>query len=209
VLIFDFVKKGPLLFLSPHPDDVEYGCGGLLSKLKGKIPVYVATLSKNQKNSKNKNLLKEQKESLKILGVPPHRNFIADFITREFSYSRQEICDFLWKLNRKIEPTCVFTPPFDLHQDHQVTYNESLRAFKTKSVIEYDIPRSEKNPTPVLFIQLNKKNLEDKLRALSKYQTYKNKTYFKKSVIRAACQSPGIKVEIPICEAYNPVSIIT
>lgn len=207
-MVLDFIRKGPIVILSPHPDDAEYGCGGLLSKLKGKIPIYVVTLSKNQKNPLNKNLMKEQKESLKCLGITGDKNIIADFITREFSYSRQEICDYLWKINEKIKPTCIFTPPFDNHQDHQVTHNESLRAFKTKSIIEYDIPRSEKSPKPVMFVKLSKKNLDEKLKALSKYKTYKNKTYFKKEAIVAACQAPGIKVEIPICEVYNPISII-
>ena len=48
----DFVRGGPLLFIGCHPDDVEYGCGGIISKLKNKIPIYVLTLSKNQKNPK-------------------------------------------------------------------------------------------------------------------------------------------------------------
>jgi len=123
-LLFDFIKKGPILFLSSHPDDAEYGCGGLLSKLKGKVPIYVVTLSKNQKNPLHKNLMKEQQESLRILGISKENNIIADFITREFSSSRQEICDFLWDINRKIAPTCIFTPPYDMHQDHQLTHDE-------------------------------------------------------------------------------------
>ncbi len=204
----DFVGKGPILFVGCHPDDVEYGCGGLMSKLKQKIPIYVLTLSKNQKNPKNKNLVKENLQSLHTLGVKNNEIILADFTTREFSYQRQEVCDFLWKINKKINPTCVFIPPYDLHQDHQVVHDESLRVFRSKTIIAYDIPRSEKSAKSVIFVELSKKNLDDKLKALSKYKTYKNKNYFQKDVIVSECKANGVKVELSLCEVFNPISIV-
>jgi LmbE family N-acetylglucosaminyl deacetylase len=204
----DFVKKGPLLFVGCHPDDVEYGCGGLISKLRNKVPIYVLTLSKNQKNPKNKNLIKENVQSLQILGIKNKDNILGDFTTREFSYQRQEICDFLWKIGKKINPSCVFIPPYDLHQDHQVGHDESLRVFRNKTIIAYDIPRSEKSSKSVIFVELSKKNLDDKLKALSKYKTYKNKNYFQKDVIVSECKANGVKVELSLCEVFNPISIV-
>jgi len=116
---FDFVKEGPILFIGCHPDDVEIGCGGVIHKLKNKVPIYVITLSKNSKNPNNKNLVKEHLESLKTLGVKKQNIILGDFITREFSYSRQEILDFLVSEGKKINPTCIFTHSADLHQDHK------------------------------------------------------------------------------------------
>lgn len=205
---FDFLKKGPLLFIGCHPDDVEYGCGGIISKLKNTVPIYLLTLSKNQKNPKNKNLLKEHYESLQVLGIKNDRSIVADFITREFSYQRQEICDLLWEFNKKIKPTCVFIPPYDLHQDHQVCHDESLRVFRNKTIIAYDIPRSEKFPKPIIFVELSKKNLDDKLKALFRYRTYKNKNYFQKEVIVSECIANGVKVELPLCEVFSPISMV-
>jgi N-acetylglucosamine malate deacetylase 1 len=204
----DFAKKGPLLFIGCHPDDIELGCGGLLNRISKKTPIYVVILSKNQKNPSNKNLLKEQKISLKTLGINEKETILADFITREFSYSRQEICDFLWKINKKINPTCVFIPPMDLHQDHQVCHNESLRVFRTKSIIEYQIPRSESNRKSLMYVKLSKKDLDMKLKALSYYKTYKNKNYYEKSSIVSKCQSAGIRLEIPLCESFNIISLV-
>ena len=207
-MIFDFIKKCPILFIGCHPDDIEYGCGGLISKIEKKVPIFGITLSKNQKNPKNKNLLKENKESMKTLGIYGKNYILGDFTTREFSYSRQEICDFLWKIKNKIHPSCIFIPPYDLHQDHQVVHDECLRVFRSKSMFEYNISRSEKFPKPVLFVSLSKKNLEDKVKALSKYKTYEKKNYFKKDVIVAECISNGIKLEIPYCEVFSPISIV-
>lgn len=214
-MILDFVKGGPILFVGTHPDDVEIGCGGLMSRLKGKVEMYVITLSKFQKIHQekkwikvNKNLISESKKSLEILKIDQKNVIYGDFITREFSYQRHEIADFLWKIGHKINPTCVFIPPYDLHQDHQVGHEECLRVFREKTVIEYDIPRSEKSPKPIIFVKLSKKNLDEKLLALSQYKTWKQKNYFQKEELIADCKSNGIKVNIPYCEAFSPVSMI-
>jgi len=207
-LNFDFVKEGPILFIGCHPDDVEIGCGGVIHKLKNKVPIYIITLSKNSKNPNNKNLVKEHLESLKTLGVKKQNIILGDFITREFSYSRQEILDFLVSEGKKINPTCIFTHSADLHQDHQICHQETLRAFRNKSILEFFISRSMHNPKPSLFIEINKKNLDAKIKALSKFKTYQGKNYITSEVISSLCTSWGIKAEIPICEAFNPISVI-
>jgi LmbE family N-acetylglucosaminyl deacetylase len=205
---FNFVKNGPILFIGCHPDDVEIGCGGLIHKLKNLVPVYTLTLSKNIKNPKNKNVIKEHLESLKILGVKKQNIILGDFTTREFSYSRQEILDFIVKIGKKIKPTCIFTHSVDLHQDHQVCHHETLRAFRTKTIFEYYISRSMYNPKPTFFVEIDKKNLDAKIKALSKFKTYQDKNYFSDEVISSLCKSWGIRAEIPMCEAFNPLSII-
>lgn len=207
-MVLDLIGKGPVLFIGCHPDDIEYGCGGLISKLRKSTTMYGITLSKNQKNPNNKNLLEENKKSLKSLGISSSKYFLADFITREFSYSRQDVCDYLWKIKNKIKPTCVFIPPFDLHQDHQVAHDECLRVFRNITCVEYNISRSEKFPKPILFVSLTKKNVDEKLKALANYKTYEKKNYFNKELIVSECRANGIKAEIPYCEVFSPISII-
>jgi len=205
---FDFLKNGPILFVGCHPDDVELGCAGLLNRLRKKPNVYVLTLSKNQKNPKHKNLVKEQYQSLKSLGVSSNKIMYGDFVTREFSFSRQEICDFLIQIKNKINPTCVFVTPFDLHQDHRVCNLEAKRVFREQTLLEYHISISTTFPQPTFFVKLNRSDLNAKVMALKKFKTYKDKEYLSKESVTASCISPGIRYKIPICEAFVPVSII-
>lgn len=205
---FSILGKGPILFIGCHPDDIELGCGGLITHIKQKSKIYTLTLSKNQQNSKNPNLVSEHFKSLQFLGIKKNHIIISDFVTREFSYSRQEICDFLWKIRRKIKPSCVFMNSSDLHQDHQVCNMECQRIFRDISLIEYNIERSTLFPKNVFFVKLTKQEILKKMKTLQFYKTYKNKNYFSTKKILSQSEVLGIKIEANYCEAYNVISII-
>ena len=204
----DFIKKGPVLFIGCHPDDIELGCGGLINKLKNEYEIYALNLSKNLDQLEHKNLVNESKKSLKILGVKEKNIIFGDFKSREFSYQRQEIIDYLWQIKKKINPTCIFITPFDLHQDHQVCNMESKRVFREKSILEYDLVRSSLDRNHSIFVELTKKDLDFKIKALEQYKTHSKRNYFKKQAITSIAQSGGIKQELDFCEIFKPVSII-
>ena len=204
----DFIKKGPILFIGCHPDDIELGCGGLINKLKNDYKIHALILSKNLDQPEHKNLVMESKKSLKILGVKENNIIFGDFKSREFSYQRQEIVDYLWRIKKKIKPTCIFITPFDLHQDHQVCNMESKRVFREKSILEYDLVRSTLDRNHSMFVELTKKELDVKIKALEQYKTHSKRNYFKKQTITSIAQAGGIKQELNFCEIFKPVSII-
>ena len=204
----DFIKKGPILFIGCHPDDIELGCGGLLNKIKNQYTIFTLTLSKNQVNSSNKNLIKEQKKSLDSLGIKNSKNIVADFTTRGMFKERQEICDYLWTIKKKINPTCVFVTPNDLHQDHQVCNIEAQRVFRDCTILEYFISRSTFFDKPRIFVELSKTNIDAKIKALKNYKTYKNKNYFYEDSIWTSSKFFGSKSELEYCEVFNPISMI-
>ena len=202
------IKKGPILFIGCHPDDIELGCGGLINKLKNDYKIHALILSKNLDQPEHKNLVMESKKSLKILGVKENNIIFGDFKSREFSYQRQEIVDYLWQIKKKIKPTCIFITPFDLHQDHQVCNMESKRVFREKSILEYDLVRSSLDRNHSIFVELTKKELDLKIKALEQYKTHSKRNYFKKQTITSIAQAGGIKQELNFCEIFKPVSII-
>lgn len=207
-MTLDFAKNGPILFIGCHPDDIELGCGGLINKLKNDYEVFTLILSKNLDQPAHKNLVSECKQSLKVLGIKERNIIFGDFKSREFSYQRQNILDFIWKIKKKIKPSCVFITPFDLHQDHQVCNIESKRVFREKSLLEYDLARSTIDKNHSIFVELSKKDLETKIKALNKYKTHSKRNYFKKESIVSIAKAGGIKQELSFCEVFNPVSII-
>ena len=207
-MTLDLIKNGPILFIGCHPDDIELGCGGLINKLKNQHKIYTLILSKNLDQPEHRNLVIESKKSLKILGVKERNIIFGDFKSREFSYQRQEIVDYLWQIKKKIKPTCIFITPFDLHQDHQVCNMESKRVFREKSILEYDLVRSTLDRNHSMFVELTKKELDVKIKALEQYKTHSKRNYFKKQTITSIAQAGGIKQELDFCEIFKPVSII-
>lgn len=117
-------------FIGAHPDDIELGCGAFISNINGKTDILCATLSDNQNNPLLTNLVDEHYRSMAILGVPRHQVKLGTFTTRRFPELRQEILEYLYQLNREYQPDIVITHSrADIHQDHQQTTEEVLRAF--------------------------------------------------------------------------------
>jgi len=204
-LIFDQNEK--ILFIGCHPDDIELGCGGLIQKLPND-KIFAVILSKNNNKPEQKNLMNESTKSLKILGFKTKNIIFKDFKTREFSYSRQEICDYLWTIKKKIKPTCVFTTPNDLHQDHRVCNIETQRVFRDNSIFEYDLARSTIYEKSIMFVTLGEKEMMVKVKALEQFKTYKNKNYFDKDLILSQARNAGIKQNIKFAEVFRPLTII-
>ncbi len=204
-LIFDQNEK--ILFIGCHPDDIELGCGGLIQKLPND-KIFAVILSKNNNKPEQKNLMNESTKSLKILGFKTKNIIFKDFKTREFSYSRQEICDYLWTIKKKIKPTCVFTTPNDLHQDHRVCNIETQRVFRDNSIFEYDLARSTIYEKSIMFVTLGEKEMMMKVKALEQFKTYKNKNYFDKDLILSQARNAGIKQNIKFAEVFRPLTII-
>ena len=204
-LIFEQNEK--ILFIGCHPDDIELGCGGLIQKLPND-KIFAVILSKNNNKPEQKNLMSESTKSLKILGFKSKNIIFKDFKTREFSYNRQEICDYLWTIKKKIKPACVFTTPNDLHQDHRVCSIETQRVFRDKSIFEYDLVRSTMYEKSTMFVTLKEKEMMVKVKALEQFKTYKNKNYFNKDLILSQARNAGIKQNIKFAEVFRPLTII-
>ncbi len=198
-----------LLFLGAHPDDIELGCGALLAGISDSTEVLCATLSDNQKNPEHKNLVDEHYRSMAVLGVPSDRVLLGEFETRHFPRDRQAILEYLYGLNRQYQPEVVFVhTQADMHQDHSVVTMESLRAFRGKTVLGFDVLRSSYDFFPDFLVEVTEEDLEKKIEALGKYKTYQNKYYFDPEIIRATSIRHGAIAERPFAEGFDSLRIV-
>src|SRR5512139_2308665 len=123
-------------FIGAHPDDIELGCGALISNILGQTEILSVTHSDNQKNHDLQNLVSEHFNSMAQLGLRRDQVLLEDFITRRFPQDRQEILEYLYRLNKEFQPEIVFTHTrSDIHQDHVQVTEEVLRAFRGKTVL--------------------------------------------------------------------------
>ena len=193
-----------LLFVGPHPDDVELGCGGIISRYSKGAQMMYLILSPCLEDPKNKNILDEAREAISRLGLPTESLIIKNLLRRTFHDQRRKIREILISVREEYKPDVVFCPSIkDIHQDHSVTAEEALRLFRDIGVISYEAPRSSLVFEPNLYIELSDENLKSKIDALMRYRSQYDKYYFKASVIQSFAQMRGSQCRVKYAEAFE------
>lgn len=198
-----------VLFVGAHPDDIEIGCGALLAQIASQAEVLCVTLSDNQQNPRHKNLLAEHRRSMATLGILDPRVIVRTFETRNFARDRQEILEYLYEVNRQERPDLVFVhSAADIHQDHNVATQETLRAFRGVSVLGFDVLRSSYGFFPHFLVEVSEGDVQRKLAALAEYKTHADKYYFSPDVIRSTLVRHGALAERPYAEGFDILRIV-
>lgn len=203
-----------LLFLSPHTDDVELGCGGSISKFIDEHHEILWIIFSTAEDSLPKDLPKDtlKKEFLNVtknLGLVEKNYKIFNFKVRRLHEERQVILEELNKIRSQFKPDLVVIPSLnDYHQDHQVVANEAIRAFKTNaSIIGYEMPWNHITFSTNLFIRLQKHHVEKKFDILQNYQSQliKRKDYFSKEFIFGLAKVRGTQCSAEYAEAFEVI----
>jgi LmbE family N-acetylglucosaminyl deacetylase len=198
-----------VLFLGAHPDDIELGCGAFLHNIVTKTEVLCVTLSDNQKNPDLKNVKNEHLDSMKVLGVPADKVIFGPFATRVFPDSRQEILEYFLQLRGDFKPDLIFTHSRqDVHQDHNTMTDEALRAFRGITVLGFDVVRSSHGFFPHFLVEVTEEDVNKKIEALSKYETYRDRYYFNSELTRSIMVRHGALAERPFAEGFDILRIV-
>jgi len=202
-----FGKK--VLFLGAHPDDIELGCGALLHHIAKHTDVLCVTLSDNQKNPDLQNVKHEHYDSMAVLGVAKEKIILGPFTTRIFHDSRQEILEYFLKLRREFQPDLIFVhSKQDVHQDHLTMTDEALRAFRGITVLGFDVVRSSYGFFPHFLVEVTEEDVNQKIEALSKYETYRDRYYFNRELTRSIMIRHGALAERPFAEGFDILRIV-
>lgn len=206
----DFHK---ILVLAPHTDDGELGLGGTIRKFieEGKDVYYAAFSTADQSVPKGypKDILAtEVRNATQVLGIPSDHLFVYHFEVRKLSYVRQEILEELVKLRNKFHFDMVFMPSLhDIHQDHTTVANEALRAFKTTTLLGYELIWNNLSFDTDCFIQLEKRHIEAKCNALKEYHSQSHRDYTKDEFIYSLAHTRGIQVGCQYAEAFEVIRL--
>ena len=198
-----------VLFLGAHPDDIELGCGALLHHIVQQTQVLCVTLSDNQRNPDLQKVKSEHFESMAVLGVPQEKIVLGPFTTRVFPDTRQEILEYFLKLRKDFNPDLIFTHSRqDVHQDHNTMTEEALRAFRGITVLGFDVVRSSYGFFPHFLVEVTEEDVNKKIKALSKYETYRDRYYFNSELTRSIMVRHGALAECPFAEGFDILRIV-
>jgi N-acetylglucosamine malate deacetylase 1 len=198
-----------VLCIGAHPDDIELGCGALITEISGRTNVVCVTLSDNQENPDLPNLVEEHRESMAILGVKPDNDILYPFTTRRFQSVRQEILEVFIGLKEKYHPEVVFVHTAqDIHQDHKTVTEEALRAFRGTTLLGFDVLRSSYGFFPHFLVEVSEESVNTKIKALNAYKTYSDKYYFDNNILYATAIRHGALAERPFAEGFDILRIV-
>jgi len=203
------IKKGTkVLVVGAHPDDFEIGCSGLLQKYKGSIDLKIAVFSDRMDTGEMRNL-DEQFDSLKILKIDPASLQVFDIPTRIFHDYKSKIRNYLLSIKQEFNPEVILCPALhDIHQDHIVLAEETIRIFREKSVLGFEVLRSGYGFNPNLHVELSEEMVETKIKSAQCYKSQFTTTksggyYFNSNVMKGLMFARGGQYGIPYAEGFE------
>jgi len=195
-----------ILVVSPHPDDSEYSCYGIIKKLNSKTTILVCSSG---------GMGDETNYSDRILEV---KNFWKTY-DREvelihedlLSLPYHEAVKYLDSLLENSSFDAVFiTPEDDTNQEHRhmsAVIKSSLRN-KNSTILEYWTPSTNHGWEPNIWLSIEESLFREKNNLLlSSFKSQNSKSYFQQSYIDSFHRDwQAIKRGIPRCEKFKLVS---
>lgn len=200
-----------ILVLAPHTDDGELGCGGTISKwIEAGAEIHYAAFSTAEQSVPEgfpKDILKtEVKRATAALGILPEHLFIYNYEVRKLNYVRQDILEDLMVLRRKYAYDIVLLPsPQDIHQDHITVSQEGIRAFKTISIMGYELIWNNLSFNTTCFVPLQRHHVEQKANALSEYKSQGIRDYMSAEFIFALAKTRGVQIGVEYAESFEVI----
>ena len=198
-----------ILAIGSHPDDIEFGCGGTLSKYSEKgHKVYMLVLSKGDKGGDSDSRQKEQENSARILGA--EKLFFSNYKDTEIEQSQKLITEIEGFLE-EIKPGFIFVHYHDdTHQDHRNLSNSTISATRyIQNVLFYEGPTTQ-NFTPNVYVNITSA-IDKKLECLEAHFSQVSKTNIEGlSIIEAAKSTAhfrGIQGRVEYAEAFNSLRL--
>ena len=197
-----------ILAISPHPDDCETGCGGLLAEGgEWRGALYLC----------ERRYRKEIQQVAKILGLDWARSyeFAADHLP---SLSMPVLAGVIEAAVAEHKPDLLLLPEWtDCHQDHRVTYEAGMIAARpfsstVRTVLTYEVP----GPTdwgldghfqPNLYVRLQSASINKKIEAFERYSAEVRTSPHPRSSagIEVRARFRGMQCGAPYAEAFRVV----
>jgi len=199
-----------ILAIGPHPDDIEFGCGGSLIKYaQAGNSVYLMILTDGSFGGDPQVRKQEQEASAKFIGAKGL--FWGGYRDTELSCSRELIIK-IDKLIAEVKPDVVlFNFWADVHQDHRAAAQAAVSATRyTKEVLFYEVP-STQHFEPDIFVDIQDV-LDKKLELLGLHSSQVNRTRIENLTIQESARScanfRGFQGRVKYAEGFKSVRML-
>ena len=199
-----------VLAIGAHPDDIEYGCGGMLAKYARRgHAIFMFVASDGALGGDGDVRRQEQKDSARILGV--REVFWGGYPDTEVPLSRDLIVR-LEAVIRQVDPRMIFiNSPDDTHQDHRHLAQGAMSATQyVPNFLFYEVPTTL-NFAPNCYTDIADV-LDVKLASLEAHRSQVTKTNIEDltilEVARSCANFRGIQGRVKYAEAFQSVRLL-
>lgn len=202
------------LFLAPHTDDWELGCGATVAKLikdgcRLRFIAFSTGWELLRPGFPSDATYHEAKASVQSYGLGTDCLKILNYSTKRLPEHRQGILDELDRVNFEWQPDIIFAPSTkDTHQDHQTVVNEAIRVFTRSTLLTYGFPWNAYNFAPTYFVPVSEQQIKQKIRAVQCYRSQAHHYYTHSRSIVAQARYHGLQCGSPFAEAFEVIRCI-
>jgi LmbE family N-acetylglucosaminyl deacetylase len=200
-----------VLAIGAHPDDIEFGCAGMLTKYAERgHGVFMFVASDGALGGRPELRRREQEESRAVLGA--QKVFWGGYRDTEIPYDRGLIVR-LEEVLREVQPRMILVnSPEDTHQDHRNLAHAAMSATRyVPNFLFFEGP-STVNFAPNCFTEIDKAVLDRKLASLEAHRSQVTKTNIEDLTILELAVSTanfrGIQARVKYAEAFQSVRLL-
>lgn len=199
-----------ILAIGAHPDDIEAGCAGTLSKYaKQGHEIHLLVMTEGAKGGDAAGRRDEQYRATELL-QPKSLNWGGYEDTGLMPRMNEMVRD-VEKIMDRIEPDFIFVHyEDDTHQDHRALSKATVSATRyIRNVIFYEGPTSQ-NFAPTVFVDI-KETIDRKVSMVVAHQSQVMKTNIEGlsivDVIRSTAMFRGIQGRVQFAEGFMPLRL--
>lgn len=201
-----FEQLQSVLCLGAHADDIEIGCGATLMNWLERNPrlqvTWVVLSAAGPRHGEA-----ASSANAYLCGADTSQVVIKDFPDAYFPAHWESIKHFIGQLANTLRPDLVFTHRLeDRHQDHRIVGELSWNAFRSTTILEYEIPKYEGDlGLPNLYVPVEPLQAERKLELLHRYfPTQATKDWFDRDTFMGLMRIRGLECRAPsrLAEAF-------
>ena len=143
------------------------------------------------------------------LGIKAEHVKLLDYKVRYFTNERQRILEDLVKIGRGFSPDLVLTPStMDVHQDHSTVTREAIRAFKSTTILGYELPWNNLQLPSDGIVVIDDSDLNNKILAIAEYKSQLGRAYSAPEYIKSLAVTRGTRIREKYAEAFELIRVI-
>jgi LmbE family N-acetylglucosaminyl deacetylase len=210
IVVERYTNPARVLAIGAHPDDIEIAAGGTLAKMRDAgYQISALVLTQGEKGGNAKNRQNEAVSGAEFLGLADIQ--VLDCTDTRLMTDAVDVTNAIEAMIKQYQPDIIFThSSHDLHQDHQLVYESTLRAARDTrtTILCYESPSVTQDFRPSYFVEVGD-YVDIKIQAVREHRDQSKKSYMKTDLIRGKLAFRGGQAKVDYAEGFEVVRMIS